>query len=217
MAGLRPRRLPSRPVPENQPGTVHRPVAAVLPGAVIFPYPQTSPCPNSPRDEGRLVFVTVCPGFPGPHHKKFIKVLGIVHIQFIYYIMCIRAIGFTQQTDKLEFARRAGGQVVTGVVRNRSQPDPLGIVLLCGKIGNLKRKVRAPNNTVIPNQCALLSWESPSNSRRPIVIQSVLICRFPGFIHEKWYVYPGDCHASVRYFIAMTGNSPNSNLYTAFL
>ena len=126
-------------------------------------------------------------------------------------------IGLTQQTDKLEFARRAGGQVVTGVVRNRSQPDPLGIVLLFGKIGNLKREGRAPNNTVIPNQCALLSWESPSNSRRPIVIQSVLICRFPGFIHEKWYVYPGDCHASVRYFIAMTGNSPNSNLYTAFL
>ena len=34
-----------------------------------------------------------------------------------------------------EFARRAGGQVVTSVVCNRSQPDPLGIVLLCGKIG----------------------------------------------------------------------------------
>ena len=38
-------------------------------------------------------------------------------------------IGLTQRNDKLEFARRAGGQVVTGVVRNRSQPDPLGIVL----------------------------------------------------------------------------------------
>ena len=44
-------------------------------------------------------------------------------------------IGLTQRNDKLEFARRAGGQVVTGVVRNRSQPDPLGIVLLCEKIG----------------------------------------------------------------------------------
>ena len=43
-----------------------------------------------------------------------------------------------------------------------------------------------------------LVWESPSNSRRPIVIQSVLICPFPGFIHEKWYVYPGDCHTSLR-------------------
>ena len=42
-----------------------------------------------------------------------------------------------------------------------------------------------------------LVWESPSNSRQPIVIQSVLSCRFPEFIHEKWYVYSGDCHASV--------------------
>ena len=29
----------------------------------------------------------------------------------------------------MEFARRAGGQVVTSVVCNRSHPDPLGIVL----------------------------------------------------------------------------------------
>ena len=36
------------------------------------------------------------------------KVLGIVHIQFIYYIICIRAIGFTQQTDKLEFVGELG-------------------------------------------------------------------------------------------------------------
>ena len=28
----------------------------------------------------------------------------------------------------------------------------------------------------------------------------------------KWYFCPGDCHASVRYFIAMTGKSINSNL-----
>ena len=57
-----------------------------------------------------------------------------------------------------------------------------------------------------------LVWESPSNSGQPIVIQSVLSYRFPVSIHEKWYFYPGDCHASVRYFIAMTGNSINSNL-----
>ena len=31
--------------------------------------------------------------------------------------------------------------------------------------------------------------------------------RFPVFIHEKLCFYPGDCHASVRYFIAMTRNS----------
>ena len=43
-----------------------------------------------------------------------------------------------------------------------------------------------------------LVWESPSNSRQPIVIQTVLSCRFPEFILEKWCFYPGDCHASVR-------------------
>ena len=57
-----------------------------------------------------------------------------------------------------------------------------------------------------------LVWESPSNFRLPIVIQVILSCRFPEFIHEKGYFYPGDCHASVRYFIAMTWNSTNSNL-----
>ena len=38
-------------------------------------------------------------------------------------------IGINQQIDKLEFARRAGGQVVTNVACFRSLPDPLGIVL----------------------------------------------------------------------------------------
>ena len=32
----------------------------------------------------------------------------------------VHSIGFTQKKDKLEFARRAGGQVVTSVVCNRS-------------------------------------------------------------------------------------------------
>ena len=68
-------------------------------------------------------------------------------------------------------------------------------------------EVGASNSIVIPNQCALLSWESPSNSGQPIVIQTVLSCRFPASIHEKWYFYLGDCHASVSYFIAMTWNS----------
>ena len=40
------------------------------------------------------------------------------------------------------------------------------------------------------------------------------VCPFlynsPEFIHGKLYFYSGDCHASVRYFIAMTGNSINS-------
>ena len=30
-----------------------------------------------------------------------------------------------------------------------------------------------------------LVWESPSNSRQPIVIQAVLLYRFPEFIYEK--------------------------------
>ena len=43
-----------------------------------------------------------------------------------------------------------------------------------------------------------LVWESPSNSGQLIVIQTVLFCRFPEFIHEKLCFYPGDCHASLR-------------------
>ena len=52
---------------------------------------------------------------------------------------------------------------------------------------NLSREARASNNTVIPNQSAFLVWESPSNSKRHIVIQTVLLRRFPEFIHEKFY------------------------------
>ena len=85
---------------------------------------------------------------------------------------------------------------MTGVVCNRSQPDPLGIVLWCDKLefgeGNQRIEQHCHSEPV-----RTLVWESPSNSRQPIVIQSVLSCRFPEFIHEKWYVYSGDCHASV--------------------
>ena len=70
----------------------------------------------------------------------------------------------------------------------------------------------ASSERVIPNQCALLSWESPSNSRQPSVIQTVLSCHFPEFIHEKWYFYPGDCHTRKADWFEMTGNSINSNL-----
>ena len=77
---------------------------------------------------------------------------------------------------------------------------------------NLWRKVRASNNTVIPNQCALLSWESPSNSRLLNVIQTVLFVPFSG-IHLREIVLltrrlPRQC----AHWLAMTGNSPNSNL-----
>ena len=60
-----------------------------------------------------------------------------------------------------------------------------------------------------------LVWESPSNSRYLIVIQNISFDPFSGiglYVIEKWCFYPGDCHTSVRYFIAMTGNSPNTNL-----
>ena len=58
------------------------------------------------------------------------------------------------------------------------------------------------------NQFSFLVWESPSNSGLPIVIQTVLLHRFPEFIHEKLYFYPGDCHTSdVGHWFAMTGNS----------
>ena len=54
----------------------------------------------------------------------------------------------------------------------------------------------ASSERVIPNQFAFLVWESPSNSGLPIVIQTVLLHRFPEFIHEKLYFYPGDCHTT---------------------
>ena len=62
----------------------------------------------------------------------------------------------------------------------------------------MHREARASNNTVIPNQFAFLVWESPSNSWKLFVIQFVLSCRSLVSIHEKWYVYPGDCHTSLR-------------------
>ena len=57
-----------------------------------------------------------------------------------------------------------------------------------------------------------LVWESPSKFGLLFVIQSVLFWRFPVSIHEKWYVYPGDCHTRKADWFAMTGNSSNSNL-----
>ena len=53
-----------------------------------------------------------------------------------------------------------------------------------------------------------LVWESPSNFRQFFVIQMVLFCCFPDFIHEKWCFYPGDCHTSdIGHWFAMTGSS----------
>ena len=63
-------------------------------------------------------------------------------------------IGITQHCDKLEFARRAGGQVVTNVACNRFHPDPLGIVLW-------RYKSEFIEFPVIANQSAFLVWQSP--------------------------------------------------------
>ena len=62
--------------------------------------------------------------------------------------------GLTQRLDKLEFARRAGGQVVTNVVCNRFFPDPLGIVLW-------RYKLEFDEFPVIASQFAFLVWQSP--------------------------------------------------------
>ena len=59
--------------------------------------------------------------------------------------------------DKLEFARRAGGQVVTSVVCNRSQRDPLGIVLW-------RDKLEFGEFPVIASQCA--HWRGNPPVRR---------------------------------------------------
>ena len=60
-------------------------------------------------------------------------------------------IGLTQQNDKLEFARRAGGQVVRNIcvvvfALRRS------VSFCCAVNWHLVREAQGLNNTVIPNQ-----------------------------------------------------------------
>ncbi len=58
-----------------------------------------------------------------------------------------------------------------------------------------------------------LVWESPSNSGQPIVIQSVLFVPFPG-IHPREVVrLTRGLPRQFENWLAMTGNSINSNLY----
>ena len=77
-----------------------------------------------------------------------------------------------------EFARRAGGQVVTNVVCNRFHPDPLGIVLWRYKL-EFEEGSAGPEQHCHSEPARTLVWESPSNFGLPIVMQSVLSCRFP--------------------------------------
>ena len=86
-------------------------------------------------------------------------------------------------------------------IRSMHEDDKLGICRIPGHCD--WRTVRTCHSEPVRT----LVWESPSNFGLPIVIQTVLLHRFPEFIHEKLCFYPGDCHASVRYFIAMTGKS----------
>ena len=86
------------------------------------------------------------------------------HSVFLLYNQSnLSVIGFTQQTDKLDFDEERPG------IEQHCHSEPV----------------------------RRLVWESPSNFVLPIVIQTDLTCRFPEFIQEKWYVYSGDCHASV--------------------
>ena len=87
----------------------------------------------------------------------------------------------------MEFVGRADSQVVTNVVCFRSLPDPLGIVLWRGKLEFVEVSAR-PEQHCHSEPVRRLQWESPSNFRQPIVIQTVLLRRFLEFIHEKWYV-----------------------------
>ena len=87
---------------------------------------------------------------------------------------------FTKQTAKLEFARRAGGQVVTNVVCNRSLPDPLGIVLW-----RYKSEFVGPSEHVIPNQCAHWCGNLHRIPGGPSSYKLSFLCRFPEFFHEK--------------------------------
>ena len=79
--------------------------------------------------------------------------------------------GFTQPPDKLEFARRAGGQVVTSVICIRSHPDPLGIVLWRGKLEFVEVSAR-PEQHCHSEPVRTLVRESPSNFGLFIVIHS---------------------------------------------
>ena len=83
-----------------------------------------------------------------------------------------------QQFGKLEFARRAGGQVVTNVVCNRFHPDPLGIVLWRYKSEFVEERLGIEQHCR-SEPVRRLVWESPSKSEQPIVIQAVLLHHFP--------------------------------------
>ena len=66
-------------------------------------------------------------------------------------IFPVKVIGFRKHTDKLEFARRAGGQVVHKICVDVSALRRS--VSFYGAVNwNLQRELRASNNIVIPRK-----------------------------------------------------------------
>ena len=104
-----------------------------------------------------------------------------------------------------------------------------GVLFFCGRLTNVRERYIMNFNDQLsstsrqigicrgkPGRRTTLSFKnqragfSGNLHRIPCGLSSYrlsFLCRFPEFIHEKWYVDPGDCHASVRYFIVMTKNS----------
>ena len=127
----------------------------------------------------------------------------------------------------MEFARRAGGQVVTGVVCNRFHPFNFGMIAPGNHLDldSLRAAPPARYRSVAlqigicggktGHRTTLSFRTSPQTGVGiPIEFQAahrhtgVLPCHFPNFIHEKWCFYPGDCHTSdICHWFAMTGSS----------
>ena len=82
------------------------------------------------------------------------------------------------------------------------QHHPLGIVLLCGKIGIL-RAVRTCHSEPIRR----LVWESPSNFGQPIVIQTVLFVPLSGIFPREVVLLTRRLPRQFENWLAMTGKS----------
>ena len=105
---------------------------------------------------------------------------------------------------------RAGGAAALASPFGRGAPAGGGEGPLSHGLGRDSSPIggaKASNNTVIPNQCALLSWESPSNSGQPVVIQSVLFVLFPGIHPREVIRLTGGLPRQFANWLAMTGNS----------
>ena len=82
------------------------------------------------------------------------------------------------------------------------QNDKLGICR--GKRGLEQHCHSEPVRTLV--------WESPSNSRQLIVIQTVVFVPFSGILPREVVRLTGGLPRQCAHWLAMTGNSTNSNL-----